>query len=925
MTANDVTVNLATSSESHTMLISSISCTSSGCASPSQKWPLRCNSWPSKMVPPVASLLLLVLTTSCSPPATEACPHDCDCAAGSDRGTAVVCRGPAVTAVPSNIPNGTVTLEFHQTAIPSLTAGGMPTAALSNLTLIKFQEDTSLAQIEPGAFDGLTNLQYMSLVNCGLTSIPDFSRLMSAELTVEIDLEFNQITSVPTRAFSSLPENVHTVELEFNQIRSVASRAFSGSNIYNLYLQYNSQLTSLADDAFEGIRQLTRLDLSGTSITRLPTRGLQSLTVLTVKDTPTLKDFPAITNFFLLQEATLTYAAHCCAFNGGGERVTSQGTTLAERTRTIRDTGSGLGGTTSRRPSTEPVHTTQTDGVGWPGGGGWPGEGGWPGGGVVWPGEGGWLSPIPPVDQNVTGISCGEVVDLQEDFTCRPEPDDFNPCEDITGYVWLRVIIWFVSLPAVFGNLLVVLVLLLTKTKMNVAKFLICNLAFADFCLGFYLLMLAAADIYSSHSYYTWAIVWQTGGGCQVAGFLTMFGSVLSIFTLTFITVERWYAITYAIHLDKRVTMRLATRVMVLGWIAAIVMGLLPLVGVSSYSWTSICLPMDTTDPHDLGYVATTMIISVLAFGLICGCYIGMYLAVRHTDGAYGIEAKKNDAKVAKRMAILVFTDFACWFPIALFGITAAFGHPLIDVTNSKILLVIFYPINSCANPFLYAIFTKTFHRDCVTTLARFGFCQAKAMQYRGTVYSNTASVAGRHSQSTMSSVHKVSTKCNHSHASLKTQCASCSTPKSTRTMTKTSIPMTSLFKSPNSKKTQAVEINHTAIVNGTPKNANPDGKQTKDENDKDKAAIRKKLSIVNEASEGTSVAEDSTVGKEAKEEPIVLSEESRKKTDSSDTLSEGCSSSSSSSSRESISEKPPPIRVDGDDTITISLPKTWI
>nr|ACM66673.1 thyrotropin receptor [Branchiostoma belcheri tsingtauense] len=458
---------------------------------------------------------------------------------------------------------------------------------------------------------------------------------------------------------------------------------------------------------------------------------------------------------------------------------------------------------------------------------------------------------------------------------------------------------------------------------MNVAKFLICNLAFADFCLGFYLLMLAAADLYSSHSYYTWAIVWQTGGGCQVAGFLTMFGSVLSIFTLTFITVERWYAITYAIHLDKRVTMRVATRVMVLGWIAAIVMGLLPLVGVSSYSWTSICLPMDTTHPVDLGYVATTMIISVLAFGLICGCYIGMYCSVRHTDGAYGIEAKKNDAKVAKRMAILVFTDFACWFPIGLFGITAAFGHPLIDVTNSKILLVIFYPINSCANPFLYAIFTKTFHRDLVTTLARFGFCQAKAMQYRGTVYSNTASVAGRHSQSTMSSVHKVSTKCNHSHASLKSQCTSCSTPTSTRAMTKTSVPMTSLFKRPSSKNDQAVEINHTAIVNGTTKNVNPDGNQTKDTNDKEKAASKKKLSIVNETSEGTSAAEDSTVGKEPKEEPTVLPRESRAKTDSSDTQSEGCSS--NSSSRESISEKLPPIPVEGDETITVSLPKTWI
>lgn len=92
-----------------------------------------------------------------------------------------------------------------------------------------------------------------------------------------------------------------------------------------------------------------------------------------------------------------------------------------------------------------------------------------------------------------------------------------------------------------------------------------------------------------------------------------------------------------------------------------------------------------------------------------------------------------NDMTVAKRMALLVFTDFACWAPIAFFGLTAVAGYPLINVTKSKILLVFFYPLNSCANPFLYAILTKQYRRDFFILTSRYGFCSERAMKYKGT------------------------------------------------------------------------------------------------------------------------------------------------------------------------------------------------
>lgn len=93
--------------------------------------------------------------------------------------------------------------------------------------------------------------------------------------------------------------------------------------------------------------------------------------------------------------------------------------------------------------------------------------------------------------------------------------------------------------------------------------------------------------------------------------------------------------------------------------------------------------------------------------------------------------ATVNDTTIAKRMALLVFTDFACWAPIAFFGLTAIAGYPLINVTNSKILIVFFYPLNSCSNPYLYAILTKQYRRDFFILTSRLGFCRSRAEKYK--------------------------------------------------------------------------------------------------------------------------------------------------------------------------------------------------
>lgn len=322
-----------------------------------------------------------------------------------------------------------------------------------------------------------------------------------------------------------------------------------------------------------------------------------------------------------------------------------------------------------------------------------------------------------------------------EAVTCTPAPDDFNPCEDIMGFRFLRVSVWFVSLLAVLGNLLVLFVLLTSHYKLSVSRFLMCHLAFADLCMGIYLLLIASVDLYTQSEYYNHAIDWQTGPWCTLAGFISIFASELSVYTLTAMTLERWYAINFAMQLNRKLRLSHASAVMLGGWLLCLLLAIMPVFGVSSYQKVSICLPMSTQNLLDQIYILFMLIVNIVAFVVICACYMKIYCAVRNPN----YTSASKDGSIAKRMAVLIFTDFLCLAPISFYAISAALDHPLITVSNSKILLVLFYPLNSCANPFLYAIFTKAFQGDMFILLSKVGLCEQRAQLFRGQTVSPKA------------------------------------------------------------------------------------------------------------------------------------------------------------------------------------------
>lgn len=137
------------------------------------------------------------------------------------------------------------------------------------------------------------------------------------------------------------------------------------------------------------------------------------------------------------------------------------------------------------------------------------------------------------------------------EITCIPQPGPFLPCTDLFDWWTLRCGVWIVFLLALMGNGTVVFVLIFARTKMDVPRFLVCNLAVADFFMGVYLGFLAIVDAATLGEFRRFAIQWQLSSACQTAGFMGVLSSELSVFTLAVITMERHYAITHAMHLNK--------------------------------------------------------------------------------------------------------------------------------------------------------------------------------------------------------------------------------------------------------------------------------------------------------------------------------------------------------------------------------------
>ncbi|XP_065072705.1 leucine-rich repeat-containing G-protein coupled receptor 5 isoform X2 [Ochlerotatus camptorhynchus] len=620
-----------------------------------------------------------------------------------------------------DFPKSLVTLELKSNPLVGIKPGALQN--MSRLRKLILSDVRGLQELPP--LDGCTSLEVLRIDRANLTKLPDHicktsPRLRSLDLKSNrlrsipnvtncrdlrvLDLAGNSISSVHGAPFSSLGQ-LHDLLLSNNEIESIPYDAFVGlSRLQVLDIEAN-RIYFIHQDTFRPLVKLEDLNLGNNLFPHLPTAGLARLLHLKTFNNPNLREFPPPESFPRIQTLALSYAYHCCSFLQLVARApkVSKHHPIKEEVLFPIDNEFDMSlwnnsyndiwpqlHNLSKKFGTQINDLLHAYGPEY-----------YPGGMPTYPEEyfeeeGGAGHPIPTAQPGT--------------IQCVPEPGPFMPCQDLFDWWTLRCGVWVVFLLAMLGNGTVVFVLIFSRSKMDVPRFLVCNLAAADFFMGIYLGFLAVVDASTLGEFRMYAIPWQMSAGCKLSGFLAVLSSELSVYTLAVITLERNYAITHAMHLNKRLSLRHAGYIMTIGWTFAITMAILPLFGVSDYRVFAVCLPFEVTNgTGSLAYVVFLMFINGVAFLTLMGCYLKMYCAIRGSQAW-----NSNDSRIAKRMALLVFTDFICWSPIAFFSLTAVFGLHLISLEQAKVFTVFILPLNSCCNPFLYAILTKQFKKDCV-------------------------------------------------------------------------------------------------------------------------------------------------------------------------------------------------------------------
>ena len=124
------------------------------------------------------------------------------------------------------------------------------------------------------------------------------------------------------------------------------------------------------------------------------------------------------------------------------------------------------------------------------------------------------------------------------------------------------------------------------------------------------------------------------------------------------------------------------------------------------YGQTSICMPRFYVTYGDTSWEYTTFIITVnfLSFVFIAFGYIWI---VRHSSkSSASVQQAKNNrpnthtAKMQRRVARIIATDFFCWIPICIMAYVRL-GVEFSDIVY-QISAVLLLPINSALNPFLF-------------------------------------------------------------------------------------------------------------------------------------------------------------------------------------------------------------------------------
>jgi len=256
------------------------------------------------------------------------------------------------------------------------------------------------------------------------------------------------------------------------------------------------------------------------------------------------------------------------------------------------------------------------------------------------------------------------------------------------------------------------------------------HLSVSDFLMGVYLAVIGVADQIFKGSYLWKDLQWKQSAVCQAAGFLSLLSNEMSAFTACLITLDRFLVLRFPFS-QRHFGSRSASVASLVAWLVSVVIATVPLLPFTShwqfYGQTGICFPMPITRNAFAGQnysFGVIIVANFVLFVLIAVGQISIFTSVRantmpSNDSQTNIinasssnNSRSRDLAIARRLAVVVMSNFLCWFPIGLLGMLAVRGDVPIPDEAGVAVAIFALPLNSALNPFLYTMGVVMARRD---------------------------------------------------------------------------------------------------------------------------------------------------------------------------------------------------------------------
>ncbi|XP_050432569.1 neuropeptide SIFamide receptor-like [Adelges cooleyi] len=262
----------------------------------------------------------------------------------------------------------------------------------------------------------------------------------------------------------------------------------------------------------------------------------------------------------------------------------------------------------------------------------------------------------------------------------------------------------------------------------NVTNYLIANLAVADLSVTVFVLplhLLSGNRISIVKNIPSWA--------CKMISFVSCLSLTASCYFLVAVSVERFLVIWYPLKHHHIATGRIRFVIAVVWSVSAVLsvppaLFVGPVPGVGNLSECSEKWPDFLLDKYWFDFSNLLLLRYVFPFGVISLCYAMIWLKVyRRTipteimDAKYELLLQKSKVRAFK-LLILIIPFAVSWLPLQIFFVRTKPSSWEKQMLPVAVWLGV---SNSCVNPVLYAMFSKTFRREFLA-IARTCKCWGK-------------------------------------------------------------------------------------------------------------------------------------------------------------------------------------------------------